>query len=97
MNETDIAQQRESDISSCSNDESNGGSYEKYRRNSLPEGYTPYRETAQVHISKDTEVGWSEVNPMIVTMNRTAKQLVQMFNNGISKEHSMSFGFAQFQ
>ena len=47
MNETNVAQQRESDIQSCSDDESNGGSYENYRRNSLPEGYTAYRKTEQ--------------------------------------------------
>jgi len=47
MNETNIARQRESDISSCTNDESNGESYEKYRRNSLPEGYTAYRKPGQ--------------------------------------------------
>ena len=47
MNETDIAQQRESDISSCSNDESNEGSYENYRTKSLPEGYTAYKKPGQ--------------------------------------------------
>ena len=46
MNETNVAQRRESDMPSCSDDES-GGSYENYRRNSLPEGYTAYRKTEQ--------------------------------------------------
>ena len=29
-------------------DESDEGNYENYRRKSLPEGYTPYRENGQV-------------------------------------------------
>ena len=47
MNETNIARQRESDISSCSDDESNGENYENYRTKSLPEGYTAYRKAGQ--------------------------------------------------
>ena len=47
MNEPDTARQRESDISSCSTDESNGENYENYRTNSLPEGYTAYRKPGQ--------------------------------------------------
>ena len=38
-------QQRESNDTV---DESDEGNYENYRRNSLPEGYTPYRENGQV-------------------------------------------------
>jgi len=47
MNETNLTQQRESDISSCSDDESNGENYENYRTKSLPEGYTAYRKAGQ--------------------------------------------------
>ena len=54
MNDTNFGRQRESVISSNSNNESNGESneggyetYEAYGRNSLSEGYTTYRETGQ--------------------------------------------------
>ena len=56
MNETNIARQRESDISSCSNDESNVENYENYRTKSLPEGYTAYKKTEQnVYDRYDTD------------------------------------------
>ena len=52
MNNINFPQERESDQDSsfqdtdASHDE---GHYENYRRKSLPEGYTPYRETHQVN------------------------------------------------
>ena len=58
MNDTNIARQRESDISFYSNGESSKGSYENYRSNSLPEEYTPYRET-----SKTDETVYDQYNP----------------------------------
>ena len=60
MNSIDIDQEKKSDDSSVSHDksrksdkeyeksgESNEESYEAYRTKSLPEGYTPYKETGQ--------------------------------------------------
>ena len=47
MNNINLAHQSESDID-LSFSESCEENYENYRRQSLPEGYTPYRETAQV-------------------------------------------------
>ena len=41
-----------------------------------------YREAAKIHIEKDQEVDWTEVKPTINKMNKTAQQLVQMFNIG---------------
>ena len=52
MNNNNFPQERESDQDSsmqetdASHDQ---GHYENYRRKSLPEGYTPYRETHQVN------------------------------------------------
>ena len=47
MNDINLDHQKESDIE-LSFSESCEENYENYRRQSLPEGYTPYRETAQV-------------------------------------------------
>lgn len=58
MNDINTARQRESDISSYSNGESSEGSYENYRSNSLPEGYTPYRDTSQTD-----ETVYDQYNP----------------------------------
>ena len=48
MNNINFPQERESD-QDVSVDETDEGSYENYRPKSLPEGYTPYRETHQVN------------------------------------------------
>ena len=47
MNETKIAQQREFDLSFCSYDESNVGSYEDYGKKRLPGAYTAYKKDGQ--------------------------------------------------
>ena len=49
MSKTNFDRERESEISCNSNDESSEGSYQNYRRGSLPKGYTPYKETRQVN------------------------------------------------
>ena len=48
MDNTNLPQKRESDRD-VSVDETDEGSYENYRRKSLPEGYTPYKDTDQVN------------------------------------------------
>ena len=40
------------------------------------------KEAANVHISKDTEIEWSEVNSTITLFNRTAKTLQKIFMIG---------------
>ena len=49
MSKTNFDRERESEISCNSNDESSEGSYQNYRRGSLPKRYTPYKETRQVN------------------------------------------------
>ena len=48
MDNTNLRQERESD-QDASVDETEEGNYENYRRKSLPEGYTPYKDTDQVN------------------------------------------------
>ena len=68
MNEINVTRQRESDIQSYSNEEFSDGSYENYRSSSLPEGYTPYRETRQadesVYDQYDPETSEQEAKPI---------------------------------
>ena len=47
-----------------------------------------YKEAANVHISKDTEIEWSEVNSTITLFNRTAKSLQRIFMIGNSLSNS---------
>ena len=47
MRETNFDRKRESEISSSNNGESSEGSYQDYRRSSLPKGYTPYKKPRQ--------------------------------------------------
>ena len=47
MSETNFDRKRESEISSSNNGESSEGSYQDYRRSSLPKGYTPYKKPRQ--------------------------------------------------
>ena len=49
MSEINFDRKRESKILSSSSGESSEGSYQNYRRGSLPKGYTPYKETRQVN------------------------------------------------
>ena len=41
-----------------------------------------YKKAAMVHIAKDEEVEWSEVERITTLMNRTSKQIVKMFDVG---------------
>ena len=41
-----------------------------------------YREAAMIHISKDEEVDWSELDNVTGLMNRTSKQILRMFDIG---------------
>ena len=53
MNESSIVEKRESNDSEISKEDSyevsDEGNYENYRRKSLPEGYTPYRNASQAN------------------------------------------------
>ena len=68
MNIINFPQERESDQDSSiqetdvSRDE---GHYENYRRKSLPEGYTPYRDTNQVN-----ELVYDQIDPVYSTNER---------------------------
>ena len=64
MDNTNLPQERESDRD-VSVDETEEGSYEKYRPKNLPEGYTPYKDTGQVN-----EVIYDQYNSVYSTSER---------------------------
>ena len=64
MDNNNLPQERVSDRD-VSVDETDEGSYENYRRKSLPEGYTPYKDTDQVN-----EAVYDRYNSVYSTVER---------------------------